>query len=79
MISGFQVLRQARAPVAGTRAHDRRVPADLRADSLATVPRTSRIRIKELQPQWIAIFPFEICMQGPFYRGFEPYTSSFLA
>ncbi|GFO44973.1 hypothetical protein PoB_007147800 [Plakobranchus ocellatus] len=37
------VLRQARAASGGARTRDRRVPADLRADSLATVLPTPRI------------------------------------
>ncbi|GFN88235.1 hypothetical protein PoB_001474100 [Plakobranchus ocellatus] len=37
VISGFQALRLARAPVEGSDAR-RRDPVDLRADSLATVP-----------------------------------------
>ncbi|GFO06105.1 hypothetical protein PoB_003261000 [Plakobranchus ocellatus] len=40
VISGFQVLRQVRAPVAGDRTCDRGVPTNLRADSLSTVPPT---------------------------------------
>ncbi|GFO47714.1 hypothetical protein PoB_007421900 [Plakobranchus ocellatus] len=42
VISGFQAVRQARVPVAGLEPCDRRVPADLRAESLATVPPTPR-------------------------------------
>ncbi|GFO38815.1 substance-p receptor-like [Plakobranchus ocellatus] len=38
MISGFQALRQARMPVAGLELATEGSPADLRADSLATVP-----------------------------------------
>ncbi|GFO21352.1 hypothetical protein PoB_004785700 [Plakobranchus ocellatus] len=38
VISGFQALRQAGGAGGGCRARDRRVHADLRADSLATVP-----------------------------------------
>ncbi|GFN77339.1 hypothetical protein PoB_000384500 [Plakobranchus ocellatus] len=40
VISGFQALRQVRAPVAGLNTIDRRVPADLRTDSQVTVPPT---------------------------------------
>ncbi|GFO39570.1 hypothetical protein PoB_006607500 [Plakobranchus ocellatus] len=35
VISGFRALLQARVPVAGLDPRDRRIPADLRADSLA--------------------------------------------
>ncbi|GFN98825.1 hypothetical protein PoB_002533100 [Plakobranchus ocellatus] len=42
VISGFQVLRQARALMAGLEPAtcNRRIPADIRADLLATVPPT---------------------------------------
>ncbi|GFN77040.1 hypothetical protein PoB_000354600 [Plakobranchus ocellatus] len=36
VISGIRALRQARVQEAGAIIHERRVPADLRADSLAT-------------------------------------------
>ncbi|GFO02153.1 hypothetical protein PoB_002865800 [Plakobranchus ocellatus] len=41
MISSFQALRQARAPERA-RTCDRRITADFRADSLATMPPTPR-------------------------------------
>ncbi|GFO21388.1 hypothetical protein PoB_004789300 [Plakobranchus ocellatus] len=44
MISGFQALRQAKMPVAGLEPA-RRIPTDIRADSLATVPPTPPDRI----------------------------------
>ncbi|GFO11284.1 histone-lysine N-methyltransferase SETMAR [Plakobranchus ocellatus] len=44
VISGFQALRQGREPVSGL---DRRVPADLRKDSLTTEPSTSRFDTAE--------------------------------
>ncbi|GFO43451.1 hypothetical protein PoB_006995600 [Plakobranchus ocellatus] len=38
VISGFQAIGQARAPVAdGARNHEKRIAADLKADALATV------------------------------------------
>ncbi|GFO01875.1 hypothetical protein PoB_002838000 [Plakobranchus ocellatus] len=40
VISGFKALRQAGTPIAGARTRDRRVPADLRGESPATVPPT---------------------------------------
>ncbi|GFO48357.1 hypothetical protein PoB_007486200 [Plakobranchus ocellatus] len=43
MISSFQALRQARAPIAGIEPATRRVPADLKTDSLSPVPPTPRI------------------------------------
>ncbi|GFO32462.1 hypothetical protein PoB_005896700 [Plakobranchus ocellatus] len=39
VISGFQALRQARMASDGARTRNRRVPADLREDSLSTVIR----------------------------------------
>ncbi|GFO29943.1 hypothetical protein PoB_005644800 [Plakobranchus ocellatus] len=43
---GFQDLRQVRAPVAGLEPLDGKVPVDLRADSLSTVPSMPQIKRK---------------------------------
>ncbi|GFO19663.1 hypothetical protein PoB_004616800 [Plakobranchus ocellatus] len=42
MISGFQALHRGQGAGGAARSRDRRVPADILADSLATVPPTLR-------------------------------------